>query len=451
MCAVLGKPTIGRARRARVVNGAERWLIAFPRMRFASLLLLVSAAPFVSSSGCLEWCSGYTCGDPDCDGCTTDCEGFDDRAGRPVVHCATYCNVYTCTDDTCSDCGDDVGCYGRTKSPPSPPPFPRQPAGSPPLSEYYAYGSRLYTNAWGEGGEPTSLVIKGVSWFGMESQVCFIGGSHAASMESSAAWLKQQGFNAIRVPLAADAVVSSKNKQPHSCMINGGDREGIKANNPALLRLSYIEQLVHLAKVAADAGLLILLDMHVAAAGVWPDGGRLDVRGRELVRTAWKLIAERLCDPHVHWNVFAADLKNEPYAMYWGGSFDLDHRSKYDWHDRWDTFASELGQIVHSVCPRWLVFVQGVGHCRNDQSPCTLPAAPGHQDMTIATFWGENLQSAAAFPIDVGRILPGRSKVVYSPHTCAKAPNHFANPSSRLSPGPALHANGPSSWSLLNL
>ena len=73
--------------------------------------------------------------------------------------------------DECVDCGHDKGCEGREPPlPPSPPPHPAR----PPLSqykrgirkaEYFAYGSGIYTNAWGDAGAPFPLLIRGASWY----------------------------------------------------------------------------------------------------------------------------------------------------------------------------------------------------------------------------------------------------------------------------------------------
>ena len=58
------------------------------------------------------------------------------------------------------------------------------------------------------------------------------------------------------------------------------------------------------------------------------------------------------------WNVFAADLQNEPHAASWGFGRSVD----------WDRAAGRLGNHVLRGCPRWLVMVEGVGY---------KPGAPG--------------------------------------------------------------------------
>lgn len=327
----------------------------------------------------------------------------------------------------CNECGIDKGCEGRwPPSPPSPPPVPMLPplpAFGPLLhrSEYYTYGSTLFTNTWG--GDATPVRIKGASWFGMETEVCFIGGADKRDVDSIAQWLAGKGFNAIRVPLAADAILSETG---HPCTVKG-DQDGLRSNNMALGALTYMRQLAQLVQVAGDAGLLVLLDLHVLRAGVWPDGGSVAASERANLFAAWDRLANELCDPDRYWNIMGADLKNEPYSMFWGEPVSGASSQYYQSSDRWDTLASQLGTRILQRCPRWTVFVQGVGQCRTQHDPtapglpppCDMPSAPGHQDMGMQAgiWWGENLQGARASPIDVGELRPRMGKVVYSPHT----------------------------------
>ena len=117
--------------------------------------------------------------------------------------------------------------------------------------------------------------------------------------------------------------------------------------------------------------------------------------------------------------------------MYWGdpgSTSSFYHPSK-----RWDSLASALGARVLSHCPRWSIFVQGVGACQEQRAKrpsnergvqiCEHPSATSEQDMTVQAgiWWGENLQAAIAFPVDVGNNRSGIGKIVYSPHTYGPA------------------------------
>ena len=60
----------------------------------------------------------------------------------------------------------------------------------------------------------------------------------------------------------------------------------------------------------------------------------------------WEQLAHGMCG---EWNVFGADIFNEPYAGRWGGGGTRD----------WAFGAAEMGNHVLRGCPRLLVFVQG--------------------------------------------------------------------------------------------
>ena len=87
-------------------------------------------------------------------------------------------------------------------------------------------------------------------------------------------------------------------------------------------------------------------ERHKAPGGLWYEPGFPESRVIEV----WNKISEGLCD---QWNVFAMDLQNEPWAASWGdGSANLD----------WSRAASRIGRAVQAKCPRWLLFVEGVGN-----------------------------------------------------------------------------------------
>lgn len=95
------------------------------------------------------------------------------------------------------------------------------------------------------------------------------------------------------------------------------------------------------------------------------------------------------------WNVFAADLQNEPHASSWG---------KGDPATDWGLAAGRLGNHVLQACPRWMIFVEGVGF---------EPGAPGMDSGGAGIWWGENLAGAKVKHVP----LSDMSKLVYSPHT----------------------------------
>ena len=343
--------------------------------------------------------------------------------------CASWCNQYTCEQSDCSSCGAHAGCLELASPPPPPkPPWPPASPSPPPITDYsgreadyWTLGTRLYTNAWGEPRAlPLELTIKGLSWFGFETGLGMVGGVNKQKIAVIAQFIKDNGFNAVRIPFAADMI---------SAFIVPPLDEDVAATNPELQHQTYLFKVMTIVRALGDAGLLVLLDLHVMEMGVWPDGG--NVPDVDKLKAAWEYMAESFCDPQEFWNVFAAGVKNEPFKMYWG---EPGPGSAYEPGDRWDTVATEVATTIYKKCPRWLIFVQGVGNCQGEQvnaaGQCMNPSAPGHQDTSISTWWGENLQATEAFPVTFGKQYvmgdPLTGKIVYSPHTYG--PGVYAQP-----------------------
>ena len=100
----------------------------------------------------------------------------------------------------------------------------------------------MQTNAWSD-AEP--IRIRGASWFGMEVKACVIGGSQHLPIETIAEWLHLNGFNAVRVPLAADVILNPR----HPCTLKG-DPAAVRSHNPGFGAMSYIDQVAEVARVA---------------------------------------------------------------------------------------------------------------------------------------------------------------------------------------------------------
>ena len=63
------------------------------------------------------------------------------------------------------------------------------------------------------------------------------------------------------------------------------------------------------------------------------------------VYALWETVASSFCGAEM-WNVVGVDLMQEAYALSWA-----------EWH----MAATTIGDRVLQKCPRWLIFVQGVG------------------------------------------------------------------------------------------
>ncbi|KAK9811233.1 hypothetical protein WJX72_000405 [[Myrmecia] bisecta] len=223
--------------------------------------------------------------------------------------------------------------------------------------------------------------LKGTSWFGFEGGDNALHGLWSVTMHSLLDFLQQNGFNALRIPVSAEL----------SLELDRADTKTINFYvNPQLKGLSAGGLLDLLVAECARRGILIMLDMHhVSTSGgiceLWYDD-KLDEAG---VICAWQALALRYKDS---WNVFAADLNNEPHGCASWGTGD----PATDWR----LGAQRVGDAIHEVNPRLLLFVEGTaGHCVPVQAP-------------ESAFWGEALDSAAERPVSF-RLL---NKLVYSPH-----------------------------------
>lgn len=217
----------------------------------------------------------------------------------------------------------------------------------------------------------TELQLKGASWFGAEGQGRVPDGLWRHGIDFYLSFLVEHGFNAVRLPFALDNVMSDA----------GPARDMVKAE-PGLWGASYMGMLEHVVDAAASKGLLVLLDLQRLNSERWPDDGLWYAPGVPLssVMSCWERVQARLCR---HWNVFGADILNEPHGAKWK-----------DWSQK----AAEIGNFVLSKCSRWLIFVEGVAHEGKEQG--------------AEYFWGENLEGVRHHPVE----LAVANKLVYSPH-----------------------------------
>ena len=140
--------------------------------------------------------------------------------------------------------------------------------------------------------------------------------------------------------------------------------------------------------------------------GLWYEKG--EDNGHKLteakVSEGWRSAASYFCG---EWNVFAADLMNEPHNGFWGG---VQGTEFYD--SDWSIGAATLGNAVLSSCARLLIFVEGTAE--------------------FNTEWGQSFKGVqlnglmASGPV----ALSNMSKLVMSPHSY----------------GPSLYGKDPSLW-----
>jgi endoglucanase len=232
------------------------------------------------------------------------------------------------------------------------------------------------------------FTIKGANYFGMEGEILvphgLWGGGQSTTIQKIATFLRNNNFNAVRLPFAVNAVLGNlaidKTKIPNEVAL-------LNAFNGKTL--TYLDVMDYTIKILGDNKLVVLLDAHVLSntGGIGELWYNQDSEKNNF-ENAWKILAARYKDT---WNILGADLKNEPHGRATWGSGDpsTDFRLA----------AIQWGTSILKIVPRWLIFVEGI-----QQSSREVPNFPA--------FWGENLMDVQRAPIT----LPVAERLVYSPH-----------------------------------
>ncbi|TMW64638.1 hypothetical protein Poli38472_011518 [Pythium oligandrum] len=268
------------------------------------------------------------------------------------------------------------------------------------LPDYQSKNGRLY--AVSSNGTEVPFRVKGVNWFGMETDLAVPFGLWENQMNGTtayevAAFLSRNKFNAVRIPISIENVLN--NNAPKEGVVN-------KASNRALNLKNYITTLQSIVQSLAFRRIGVLISMHrltnTKAGANWFDEA-LGVSQEDFLK-AVSIISKELCGQE-YWNVMGLDLKNEPEKAEWGTGTDAD----------FVTGAEKIAKVMHDNCPNWLGFVEGVV----DERSMTLDG----KEITYYDWWGGGLQDAAKsrpkFKIE--------NKLVWAPHyyTTAVAPQSY--------------------------
>ncbi|WIA08695.1 hypothetical protein OEZ85_008120 [Tetradesmus obliquus] len=247
--------------------------------------------------------------------------------------------------------------------------------------------------------------IKGVNWFGFETADFALHGLWCTNMLQLLDFTAQH-FNAIRLPFSCELALNMDARQPGNIDY---------AANPELQGLTTGQVVDRFIQECARRGLLVLLDMHrLAAAQDIPELWYSAEYPESAVLQGWKTMVLRYKDC---WNVFAADLNNEPHGCAsWGdGNLRTD----------WQLAAARIGAVILEANPRLLIFVEGV-----ERNGCVQPCEN--------CWWGGHIAGAAKAPV----ALPVEGKLVYSPHVYG--PDVFGQP---YFSDPSFPDNMPDVWS----
>ncbi|MEM7713444.1 MAG: cellulase family glycosylhydrolase [Cyanobacteria bacterium P01_A01_bin.68] len=222
------------------------------------------------------------------------------------------------------------------------------------------------------------VLLRGVNWFGMETETHTPHGLWKRDYQEMLAEIKSLGYNMIRLPYSVQGLRSSE--------ISGIDFS--IGRNRELEGKTPIEVMDAIVEEAQRQDLLILLDSHrlndERIPELWYGDGYTEA---DWINT-WLQLAERYKNQT---NVIGADLKNEPHGKASWGTDDL--------ATDWRLAAERAGNAISKINPDWLIVVEGVEN-----------NVPGQ---FLKQHWqGGNLEGVLRYPVRLSR----RHKLVYSPH-----------------------------------
>ncbi|EQC41237.1 hypothetical protein SDRG_01212 [Saprolegnia diclina VS20] len=254
------------------------------------------------------------------------------------------------------------------------------------LPNYLSENGGLFAQA--PNGTKVPVAIKGINWFGMETELRIPFGlwanpDNGTSLFEVVAFLARHNFNSIRLPLTVDALV--KNTPPNANVVN-------EYESPGLNLTSYVSAVQSIVRACGALGISVLLDIHYLSVTDKGDAWFSDVTPESVTLQAMDVLTTNLCED-AYWNVVGVDLKNEPWQTTWGDDGPKDFRRG----------ATLLAQRMLAKCPNWLAFVEGNAETHSITINGTR--------FDYYDWWGGGLQAAGTSPITT---LP--TKLVYAPH-----------------------------------
>ena len=224
-----------------------------------------------------------------------------------------------------------------------------------------------------------SLLLRGVNWFGFETEDHVAHGLWKRNYKELITQVKDLGYNFIRLPYSVQLVLGDETRV-----------KGIDVNlNPDLNGKRPLDVMDAIIQEAGRQGIMILLDSHrlnnKTIPALWYGDGFTE---QDWI-TAWTNLAMRYKDQR---NVIGADLKNEPHGIATWGTGDR----KTDWQ----LAAERAGNAILAVNPNWLIVVEGI---ENGMLP----------KQVLKRHWmGGNLENVKRAPVRLER----SGRLVYSLH-----------------------------------
>jgi endoglucanase len=246
--------------------------------------------------------------------------------------------------------------------------------------EFFAKPDGIYAS------DNQKVQLRGINWFGCEMEDHCPHGLWVQNMDALFDVLQDNKFNAVRFTFSADFALGIDNLH---CTSTG--------SNPEMNAWTAGQMLDHVVEECRKRGILVMLCMYClqskrqgqgpeAIPELWYDNNYPEGK----VIEAWKRIAGRYANtPHV----FAFDLKNEPHdAATWAVG---------NGHTDWAKAVERIGNAVHEVNPKALIFAEGIQRRADNGS----------------SFWGGCLDGLRRY---VPRLLKA-DKLVFSPHVYGPA------------------------------
>lgn len=255
-----------------------------------------------------------------------------------------------------------------TTTPTTTPTPTTSPTTAPPTAGYlHTQGAQLLDS------EEKVVILRGINWFGLETNTFAPHGLWTRSMDSMLDQVAGMGFNCLRLPYSDDIFKSSS-------VPNGIDFN----QNPDLRNLSALQVMDKVIEKAGARGIKTILDRHRPDKDGQSPLWYTPAVSEEVWIQHWEALAQRYKNNP---NVIGCDLHNEPHSPATWGSGNVSND--------WRLAAERAGNRILAVNPNLLIVVEGVD------------TAGGS-----SYWWGGNLKGAASAPVR----LNTAGRLVYQTH-----------------------------------
>jgi len=177
--------------------------------------------------------------------------------------------------------------------------------------------------------------LKGINWFGYETQCTILGGLEYHELDYYLDMLQRLKYNALRVPFGYETILNWEQAPVGACLSD---------SNQWLAGMSVRSTMHVLFQKAMERHMVILLDFHTIAYEVtqypWSDQITTDI-----VLNTWKEVVWEFAR---YVNLLGIDIKNEPHGS-------------INW-PVWAAFVTQFIAFVKAECPpfKGLFFVGGI-------------------------------------------------------------------------------------------